>query len=43
MKILWLQNRQLKKGMHISRAGWFWLVAMVLTGISFSLWTNNAD
>jgi len=31
----------LKKGVHISRAGWFWLVIVVLTGISFSLWTNK--
>lgn len=31
----------LKKGVHISRAAWFWLTVVVLTGISFSLWTNN--
>lgn len=31
----------LKKGVHIPRAGWFWLTIVVLTGISFSLWTNN--
>ncbi|ATW25433.1 DUF4153 domain-containing protein [Candidatus Formimonas warabiya] len=31
----------LKKGVHISRAGWFWLTVVVLTGISFALWTNN--
>lgn len=31
----------LKKGVHIPRAGWFWFTAVVLTGISFSLWSNN--
>jgi len=31
----------LKKGVHVPRAGWFWLTIVVLTGISFSLWTNN--
>ncbi|HEX3011011.1 MAG TPA: DUF4173 domain-containing protein [Syntrophomonadaceae bacterium] len=31
----------LKKGVHIPREGWFWLAVVVLTGISFSLWTNN--
>ncbi|PKM87695.1 MAG: hypothetical protein CVU87_09060 [Firmicutes bacterium HGW-Firmicutes-12] len=31
----------LKKGVQIPRAGWFWLTAVLLTGISFSLWTNN--
>ncbi len=31
----------LKKKVHIPRAGWFWLTIVVLTGISFSLWTNN--
>ncbi|PKM77179.1 MAG: hypothetical protein CVU90_08485 [Firmicutes bacterium HGW-Firmicutes-15] len=31
----------LKKGVRIPRAGWFWLTVVVLTGISFSLWTNN--
>ncbi|MEN6461103.1 MAG: DUF4173 domain-containing protein [Syntrophomonas sp.] len=30
-----------KKGVHIPRAGWVWLIVVVLTGISFSLWTNN--
>ncbi|KJS80715.1 MAG: hypothetical protein JM58_18395 [Peptococcaceae bacterium BICA1-8] len=30
-----------KKGVHIPRASWFWLTAVVLTGISFALWTNN--
>ncbi|GBF34864.1 hypothetical protein DCCM_3984 [Desulfocucumis palustris] len=31
----------LKKGVLIPRAGWFWLTVVALTGISFSLWTNN--
>lgn len=31
----------LKKGVHFSRAGWFWLAVVMLTGTSFSLWTNN--
>lgn len=31
----------LKKGVHIPRAGWFWLTVVVLTGISFSLWSSN--
>lgn len=31
----------LKKGVHIPRAGWFWLTAVVLIGISYSLWPNN--
>lgn len=31
----------LKKGVHIPRAAWFWLTVVVLTGISFSLWSNN--
>jgi hypothetical protein len=31
----------LKKGIHIPWAGWFWLTVVLLTGISFSLWTNN--
>lgn len=30
-----------KKGVHMTWAGWFWLAIVVLTGISFSLWTNN--
>ncbi|HWQ76051.1 MAG TPA: DUF4173 domain-containing protein [Syntrophomonas sp.] len=30
-----------KKGVNISRAGWFWLAVVMLTGISFSLWTGN--
>lgn len=30
-----------KKGVPIPRAGWFWLTVVGLTGISFSLWTNN--
>ncbi len=31
----------LKKGVHIQRAGWFWLAVVLLTGISFSLWANK--
>ncbi|WP_089610291.1 DUF4153 domain-containing protein [Dehalobacterium formicoaceticum] len=31
----------LKKGIHITRAGWFWLAVVVLTGVSFSLWSNK--
>lgn len=31
----------LKKGVHIPRAGWFWLTAVTLSGISYSLWSNN--
>lgn len=31
----------LKKGVHIPRAGWFWLAIVVFTGISFCLWTNK--
>ncbi|HNX92684.1 MAG TPA: DUF4173 domain-containing protein, partial [Syntrophomonas sp.] len=31
----------LKKGVHFTRAGWFWLAVIMLTGASFSLWTNN--
>ena len=31
----------LKKGVHIPQAGWFWLAVVILTGISFSLWTSN--
>jgi len=30
-----------KKGVHLTRAGWFWLTVVLLTGISFSLWSNN--
>jgi hypothetical protein len=30
-----------KKGVNIPRAGWFWLTVVGLTGISFTLWTNN--
>ncbi len=30
-----------KKGVHMTREGWFWLAIVILTGISFSLWTNN--
>jgi hypothetical protein len=31
----------LKKGVHFTRAGWFWLAVVILTGTSFSLWSNN--
>lgn len=31
----------MKKKVPIPRAGWFWLAVVVLTGISFSLWTNR--
>jgi hypothetical protein len=31
----------LKKGMHMTRAGWFWLSVVTATGLSFSLWSNN--
>ncbi|MEL7564442.1 MAG: DUF4173 domain-containing protein [Dehalobacterium sp.] len=31
----------LKKGIHFTRGGWFWLTVVLLTGISFSLWSNN--
>lgn len=31
----------LKKGVRFPKAGWFWLSIVLLTGISFSLWTNN--
>ena len=31
----------LKKGVHIPKAGWFWLAAVMLIGSSFSLWSNN--
>jgi hypothetical protein len=31
----------LKKGIHIPRAGWFWLAVVMLIGLSFCLWTNN--
>ncbi|MGI6679241.1 MAG: DUF4153 domain-containing protein [Dehalobacterium sp.] len=31
----------MKKGIQISKAGWFWLAVVVLTGISFSLWSSN--
>lgn len=30
-----------KKGVPIQKASWFWLAVVVLTGISFSLWSNN--
>lgn len=32
----------MKKGVHIPRAGWFWLTVVVLTGISYSLWSSNS-
>lgn len=31
----------LKKGIHIPKAGWFWLVVVMLIGFSFCLWSNN--
>lgn len=31
----------LKKGVKIPKAGWFWLVVVMLIGLSFGLWTNN--
>jgi len=31
----------LKKGVHIPRAGWFWLGVVMLIGASFCLWTNQ--
>lgn len=31
----------LKKGVHISKPGWFWLAVVVLLGVSFGLWSNN--
>jgi hypothetical protein len=30
-----------KKGVHMPRAGWFWLAVAVLTAVSFSLWANR--
>lgn len=30
-----------KKGVHIPPAGWFWLSAVLLTGISYSLYANK--
>lgn len=30
-----------KKGTHMTKAGWFWLVVVILLGLSYSLWTNN--
>lgn len=32
----------LKKGVHFSRAGWFYLGVLVLTGGSFALWKGNS-
>lgn len=31
----------IKKGIHIPRSGWLWLTAVVLTGVSYSLWSNK--
>ena len=31
----------LKKGIYLEREGRFWLAVVVLTGLSFSLWSNN--
>ena len=31
----------LKKGVQIPKTSWFWLVVVLLIGLSFSLWTNN--
>lgn len=31
-----------KKGLAFSQAGWFWLAALILTGISYALWSNNS-
>jgi hypothetical protein len=31
----------LKKGVRITKAGWLWLVVVLLLGLSFGLWTNN--
>ena len=30
-----------KKGVLMAKAGWFWLGAIILTALSYSLWTNN--
>lgn len=30
-----------KKGITLNSNGWFWLAAVVLTAVSYSLWTNN--
>ncbi len=31
----------MKKGVRMPRAGWFWLTIVVLTGTSYSFWTNQ--
>lgn len=31
----------LKKGVQITKTGWFWLAVVVLIGLSFGLWSNN--
>ncbi|NLB53901.1 MAG: DUF4173 domain-containing protein [Syntrophomonadaceae bacterium] len=31
----------LKKGIHIPRAGWFWLAVVMVIGLSYALWSNN--
>lgn len=31
----------LKKGIHIPKAGWFWLAVVMLIGLSYGLWSNN--
>ena len=31
----------LKKGVQIPKAGWFWLVMVILLGLSYGLWANN--
>lgn len=32
----------LKKGISIPPVGWFWLTIVILTGLSYSLWSNNS-
>ncbi len=31
----------LKKGLPIPKSSWFWLVVVILIGLSYSLWANN--
>ncbi|MEG3070946.1 MAG: hypothetical protein RQM92_09230 [Candidatus Syntrophopropionicum ammoniitolerans] len=31
----------LKKGLPIPKSSWFWLVVVILIGLSYSLWDNN--
>jgi len=31
----------LKKGVKIPRAGWFWLIIVLVSGLSYGLWANN--